>query len=48
MKKLIKSLNSGTIKVRFRAYFKTFLYFIDDIINSNDGACMCCCCRGCC
>ena len=37
MKKLINSLTSGTINVRFRAYFKNFLYFIDDIINSNDG-----------
>jgi hypothetical protein len=48
MKKLIKSLISGTISVRSRAYFTSFLYFIDDIINSDDDTCMCCCCRGCC
>jgi len=47
MKKIIQSLISGTINVRFRAYFKSFLYFIDDMV-SNDDACMCCCCRCCC
>jgi hypothetical protein len=47
MKKIIQSLISGTIKVRFRAYLKSFQYFIDDMISGDD-ACMCCCCHCCC
>jgi len=49
MKKLIKSLTSGTIYVRLRAYFQSFrYYFIGNMISIDDDACMCCCCRCCC
>ena len=47
MKKIIKSLISGTINVRLRAWSNNLHYFIDDMIGS-DNARMCCCRHCCC